>query len=125
MHDLDKALADIFAIRGQIAAGTAFRGYGPVAMATTGGLALFAASVQFVWMDDPTDQPLTFFAGWIALSTPIVAMAETAADKKPDAAMLPAHAPSPTRALARAILPGHHLSHGCRHPHGRPRGVQP
>jgi hypothetical protein len=65
MRDLDKALADILAIRGQIAAGTAFRGYGPVAMATTGGLALFAASVQFVWMDDPTDQPLTFFAGWI------------------------------------------------------------
>ena len=29
MRDLDKALADILAIRNQIAAGTAFRGYGP------------------------------------------------------------------------------------------------
>ncbi len=40
MSDLDKALADIFAIRSQIAAGTAFRGYGPAAVAVTGGLAL-------------------------------------------------------------------------------------
>ena len=38
MRDLDKALADIFAIRSQIAAGTAFRGYGPAAVAATGGL---------------------------------------------------------------------------------------
>ena len=35
MRDLDKALADIFAIRSQIAAGTAFRGYGPAAIAAT------------------------------------------------------------------------------------------
>ena len=40
MRDLDKALADIFAIRSQIAAGTAFRGYGPATVAATGGLAL-------------------------------------------------------------------------------------
>ena len=31
MRDLDKALADISAIRSQIAAGTAFRGYGSAA----------------------------------------------------------------------------------------------
>ena len=43
MSDLDKALADIFAIRSQIAAGTAFRGYGPAAVAATGGLALLTA----------------------------------------------------------------------------------
>ena len=43
MRDLDKALADIFAIRSQIAAGTAFRGYGPATVAATGGLALFTA----------------------------------------------------------------------------------
>jgi hypothetical protein len=40
MRDLDKALADIFTIRSQIAAGTAFRGYGPATVAATGGLAL-------------------------------------------------------------------------------------
>ena len=66
MRDLDKALADIFAIRSQIAAGTAFRGYGPAAVAATGGLALATALVQFLWLDDPTAHPLLFFAGWAA-----------------------------------------------------------
>jgi len=66
MSDLDKALADIFAIRSQIAAGTAFRGYGPAAVAATGGLALATAVVQFLWLDDPTAHPFAFFAGWAA-----------------------------------------------------------
>jgi hypothetical protein len=66
MRDLDKALADIFAIRSQIAAGTAFRGYGPAAIAATGGLALITAVAQFLWLDDPTGQPVIFFAGWAA-----------------------------------------------------------
>jgi hypothetical protein len=66
MRDLDKALADIFAIRSQIAAGTAFRGYGPAAVAATGALALLTALAQHVWLDDPTGQPLIFFAMWAA-----------------------------------------------------------
>jgi hypothetical protein len=66
MRELDKALADIFAIRSQIAAGTAFRGYGPTAVAATGGLAFATAFIQFLWLDDPTGYPLTFFAGWAA-----------------------------------------------------------
>ena len=64
MSDLDKALADILAIRSQIAAGTAFRGYGPATIALTAGLALATAVLQFVWLDNPTAHPLTFFAGW-------------------------------------------------------------
>src|SRR5258708_12368877 len=66
MRDLDKALADIFAIRNQIAAGTAFRGYGPETVAATGGLALFTAITQFFWLGDPTGHPLPFFTGWAA-----------------------------------------------------------
>src|SRR6195256_4961939 len=66
MRDLDKALADIFAIRSQIAAGTAFRGYGPAAVAATGGLALLTALIQFLWLDDPTGHPFVFFSGWAA-----------------------------------------------------------
>jgi hypothetical protein len=66
MHDLDKALADIFAIRSQIAAGTAFRGYGPATIAITGVLALATAAAQHFWLGDATAQPLTFFAGWAA-----------------------------------------------------------
>jgi hypothetical protein len=66
MRDLDKALADILAIRSQIAAGTAFRGYGPATVAATGGVALLTAILQFLWLDDPTANPMTFFAGWTA-----------------------------------------------------------
>ena len=64
MRDLDKALADILAIRSQIAAGTAFRGYGPAAVAATGALAFVTMLLQLLWLDDPSAQPLTFFLGW-------------------------------------------------------------
>lgn len=66
MTDLDKALADIFAIRSQIAAGTAFRGYGPAAVAVTGGLAFMTTLIQFLWLDDPTVHPVEFFSLWAA-----------------------------------------------------------
>ena len=66
MRDLDKALADILAIRSQIAAGTAFRGYGPTAVAATGAMALVTALLQYFWLDNPTGEPLLFFAGWAA-----------------------------------------------------------
>src|SRR5258708_35401467 len=66
MQDLDKALADIGAIRSQIAAGTAFRGYGPAAMAATGCVALATSVLQFALLDDPTGNPLTFLFGWVA-----------------------------------------------------------
>ena len=39
MRDLDKALADITAIRSQMARGAEFRGYGPMTVAATGALA--------------------------------------------------------------------------------------
>jgi hypothetical protein len=65
MRDLDKALADIFAIRSQIAAGTAFRGYGPAAVAATSGVALITTILQFLWLDDPTGHPIAFFSGWV------------------------------------------------------------
>ena len=43
MADLYKALAQIHAIRGQVARGTEFRGYGPETVAATGLLAGAAA----------------------------------------------------------------------------------
>src|SRR5258708_22194085 len=72
MRDLDKALADIFAIRSQIAAGTAFRGYGPATVAATGGLALFTPLLQFLWLFASTRHPLGFFSclGGAALGFP-------------------------------------------------------
>lgn len=66
MRDLDKALADIIAIRSQLAAGTAFRGYGPATIAATGGVALITALLQYLFLAHPTLDPLTFFFGWAA-----------------------------------------------------------
>lgn len=68
MRDLDKALDDIVAIRSQIAAGTAFRGYGPATLAVTGGLALATAVAQSLWLGDPTDRAFAFFGQWIAVA---------------------------------------------------------
>jgi len=64
MRDLDKALADIIAIRSQLAAGTAFAGYGPAAIFATAFVALITAGAQYAWLDDPTHHPLAFLFGW-------------------------------------------------------------
>ncbi|AWN49257.1 hypothetical protein DK419_25325 [Methylobacterium terrae] len=64
--DLDKVLADIVAIRLQVAAGTAFQGYGPTALAVTGALALATAGAQALLLDDPAARPLAFLLGWVA-----------------------------------------------------------
>jgi len=66
MSDLDKALADIVAIRSQLAAGTAFRGYGPATMAATATVALLTTLLQHIYLADPTGQPLAFLLGWAA-----------------------------------------------------------
>ncbi|MCJ2143502.1 hypothetical protein [Methylobacterium sp. E-066] len=66
MQDLDKALADIVAIRSQIARDTAFRGLGAATVAGTGGLALACAIGQALWLGDPAARPVLFFGLWIA-----------------------------------------------------------
>jgi hypothetical protein len=66
MTDLDKALADILVIRSHIAAGAAFRGFGPAAIAATGVLAIAAAVLQTIWLKDAAADPLAFLAGWVA-----------------------------------------------------------
>ncbi|MFI5013729.1 MAG: hypothetical protein ACHQAY_15420 [Hyphomicrobiales bacterium] len=65
MPDLDRALADISAIRGQMARGSEFRGYGPMTMAGTGVLALLAASLQALWLPDPASDVSSYIALWV------------------------------------------------------------
>lgn len=72
MTDLHKALAQINAIRGQIARGTEFRGYGPATLAATGGLALLAALLQAAWVTAPERNISAYLAIWI--STAIVSL---------------------------------------------------
>jgi hypothetical protein len=56
MQDLNRALMDISVIRGQLARDTEFRGYGPVALAATGVLALIVAGAQAYWLPQAAAQ---------------------------------------------------------------------
>jgi hypothetical protein len=64
--DLYKALAQIHAIRGQVARGTQFHGYGPETVAATAVLAGAAAVVQSAWLKNPDAAPMAYLAIWVA-----------------------------------------------------------
>jgi hypothetical protein len=66
MVDLDKALADITAIRSQMARGAEFRGYGPLTVAVTGLLAMLAAWVQAQFLPEPAAAVSEYVALWVA-----------------------------------------------------------
>ena len=55
MSDIDKALSDIVEIRSRIAAGTSFRGYGPLAIAVTGAIGLVTALGQILFLPHRSD----------------------------------------------------------------------
>src|SRR5262249_10140289 len=64
MRDLDKALADITAIRSQMARGSEFRGYGPATVAATAALAIAVAVLQAVWLPAPATNPFAYAMLW-------------------------------------------------------------
>ena len=66
MNDLERALTDIRTVRNQIARGTQFRGYGPIAFAATGFLAIVAACAQSQWIDDPAKNLTAYVGLWAA-----------------------------------------------------------
>lgn len=77
MRDLDRALSEISAIRGQIARSTEFQGYGPATLAATGVLAIIAAVVQATWLPDPRTDIAVYLALWAttaALSFGVIAL---------------------------------------------------
>jgi hypothetical protein len=63
--DLYKVLAQIHAIRGQMARGTEFRGYGAETVAATGLLAGAAAFLQAVQVKHPEADAARYLALWI------------------------------------------------------------
>ncbi len=65
MRELNRALGDIVEIRTQIAAGTAFRGYGPTTVALTGIMGFAAATVQSLWPDYFAYNAKTFVISWV------------------------------------------------------------
>jgi hypothetical protein len=66
MKDLDEALAEITAIRSQIARTAEFHGYGPVTVATTGLMALVVGEVQAHRLSDPVQGIVGYIALWMA-----------------------------------------------------------
>jgi hypothetical protein len=74
MKDLDRALADIVAIRSQLARGTEFRGYGPVTVAATGVLALLAAALQAIILPDPAADPFSYLVIWVGMAAAAVVL---------------------------------------------------
>lgn len=68
MRDVDRALSEIASIRGHLAAGTLFRGFGPAVIAVTGGLALITAVLQSVWPAVFAPDTTTFLVWWIAVA---------------------------------------------------------
>ncbi len=65
MRELNRALADILEIRAQIATGTAFRGYGPTAIAATGVTGLLTAALQAIRPDLFANSPDVFVYWWL------------------------------------------------------------
>jgi hypothetical protein len=68
MQDLDRALAEIGAIKSQLAQGETFHGLGPSAFAATAVLAVLAAIAQGLWLPIAPAHLQTFLALWIAVA---------------------------------------------------------
>ena len=68
MQDLDRALAEIDAIKSQLAQGEKFHGLGPTAFAATAVLAGLAAIAQGLWLPVASAHVQTFLALWIAVA---------------------------------------------------------
>jgi hypothetical protein len=75
MTDLSQALAEISAIRAQVARGTQFRGYGPASIAASGALAMVVASVQAFYTRGAVHDVIWFLAVWVATAAVSVALA--------------------------------------------------
>jgi hypothetical protein len=75
MTDLRQALAEINAIRTQVARGTQFRGYGPGSVAASGILALLVATAQSIWLTNTAHDAVAFLAVWVGVAAVAVVSA--------------------------------------------------
>jgi hypothetical protein len=82
MQDLHRALADIAEIRGQMARGTVFRGYGPAALAATAALAMLAALVQATLIADPAASIGAYLTLWIGTALVSISVVGTEAIRR-------------------------------------------
>jgi len=68
MTELRRALAEINAIRTQVARGTQFRGYGPRSVAASGVLALIVAAMQARWSSGSAHDATSFVGVWATVA---------------------------------------------------------
>jgi hypothetical protein len=68
MTELRRALAEINAIRHQVARGTQFRGYGPRSVAASGVLALLVAALQARWSSGSGRDAAGFVGIWATVA---------------------------------------------------------
>lgn len=68
MSEFDRALAEITAIRGQMARAVEFRGYGPATFAATGVLAGAAAVAQTMLLPAPAANTTAWLGIWVAVA---------------------------------------------------------
>ena len=68
MSEFDRALAEITAIKSQMARAVEFRGYGPRTFAATGTLAAAAAVAQSVWLHNPAAHTLVWLGLWVGVA---------------------------------------------------------
>lgn len=68
MGDVERALADIAALRRQVAAGTQFRGFGPIVLGATAGLALVLGVAQASWPAALAADDARLAFGWVVLA---------------------------------------------------------
>jgi hypothetical protein len=74
MEELDSALNDIRAMRGQMARGVAFRGYGPFTVGLTGVLAVVVACAQTRFLPVPAHDVAAWLALWVAAAVASVGL---------------------------------------------------
>ena len=68
MSDVERALSEVANIRSQLAAGTVFRGFGPIIFAVSGIFALAAGGVQVIWPAVANANPTNFVLCWITVA---------------------------------------------------------
>jgi len=68
VSDVDHALAQLTAIRTQIAASTRFRGFAPTVVASTGVLALIGAAAQTLWPAQFAAESASFAVFWSVIA---------------------------------------------------------
>ena len=75
MTELRQAIAEISAIRAQVARGTQFRGYGPLSIASSGVLALLVAAAEARWLRESTRDVAAFLLVWVSTAAVCVVLA--------------------------------------------------